>query len=174
MSSAKIIGLVLLIIGLFVFVGAGAWGLAQMSGESPALDSAAFILLMVIAGFFALLFAGVGLVMLRQGTKETIDQAEAARQRKILDMIATRGEIKISEVAIELQTRTEDIRAILERLVGLGIFSGYINWDKDMLYSADAGQLRDAKQCLNCGGDVKLAGKGVIQCPWCGAEYFLS
>lgn len=174
MSSGKLIGFVLVLIGLLIFLGAGAWGLVQMSGEAPEMDSAAFILLMVIAGFFALLFAGGGVIVLRQSAEEAIDQEEAERQRKIMDMVAARGEVEISMVAVELQVSTEEIRSTLERLVGLGVFSGYINWDKDMLYSADASQLREIQQCLNCGGDVKLAGKGVVQCPWCGTEYFLS
>ncbi|MDF2757766.1 MAG: hypothetical protein K0S99_398, partial [Thermomicrobiales bacterium] len=27
--------------------------------------------------------------------------------------------------------------------------------------------------CPNCGGELVLAGKGLIKCPYCGAEIFL-
>jgi hypothetical protein len=58
-------------------------------------------------------------------------------------------------------------------LVGLGVFTGYINWDDGVLFSAQASQLRDLTQCKKCGGAVKLVGKGVVKCPYCGTEYFL-
>ena len=29
-------------------------------------------------------------------------------------------------------------------------------------------------KCPNCAGELELAGKGVIQCPFCGAEVFLA
>jgi tRNA(Ile2) C34 agmatinyltransferase TiaS len=52
-------------------------------------------------------------------------------------------------------------------------FSGYINWDEDVLYSAEASRIREAGRCPQCGGDLGLAGKGVIRCDYCGAEIFL-
>jgi tRNA(Ile2) C34 agmatinyltransferase TiaS len=58
-------------------------------------------------------------------------------------------------------------------LVGMGVFSGYVNWDDGVLYSAEAANLRDLERCKYCGGELKLVGKGVISCPFCGTEYFL-
>jgi DNA-directed RNA polymerase subunit RPC12/RpoP len=34
--------------------------------------------------------------------------------------------------------------------------------------------MRGQNRCPNCGGEVELAGKGVIKCPYCGAEIFLT
>jgi predicted RNA-binding Zn-ribbon protein involved in translation (DUF1610 family) len=42
------------------------------------------------------------------------------------------------------------------------------------LYSSDASNLRGLEKCKNCGGEIKLAGKGVVVCPFCGTEYFLT
>lgn len=53
-------------------------------------------------------------------------------------------------------------------------FSGYINWDEGILYSAEAAALREAGRCPNCGGALALAGRGVIRCPHCGTEIFLA
>jgi tRNA(Ile2) C34 agmatinyltransferase TiaS len=55
----------------------------------------------------------------------------------------------------------------------MGVFSGYVNWDEGTLYSEQASELRNMTQCKNCGGNLTLAGKGVIKCPFCGTEYFL-
>ena len=46
-------------------------------------------------------------------------------------------------------------------------------WDEGTLYSRDAAQLHGHK-CPSCGGAVELAGKGVVRCPYCGAEIFLT
>jgi tRNA(Ile2) C34 agmatinyltransferase TiaS len=62
---------------------------------------------------------------------------------------------------------------MLHELVGMGLFAGYVNWDEGMLYSRQASELRQLSQCENCGGQLELAGKGVIRCPYCGTEYFL-
>jgi len=63
---------------------------------------------------------------------------------------------------------------MVHQLVGLQVFSGYVNWDKGVIYSADAGNLRDLENCKNCGGEIKLVGKGVVTCKFCGTEYFLT
>jgi len=46
-------------------------------------------------------------------------------------------------------------------------------WDEGTLYSREAAQLHGHK-CPSCGGAVELAGKGVVGCPFCGAEIFLT
>jgi DNA-directed RNA polymerase subunit RPC12/RpoP len=33
--------------------------------------------------------------------------------------------------------------------------------------------LQGRQTCPNCGGELELAGKGLITCPYCGAEIFL-
>ena len=167
MSSGKLIGLILIAGGVIVLVGAVAWGLANMGGESPALETSGFVLLLVLAAVVAFPLVGGGIFMLRQGAKEVVEAEEAARQRKILDMVKTQGEVSVDDIVIELQD-------MIRRLVGMGVLSGYVNWEKGRLYSADAAALRDLKQCKNCGGDIKLSGKGVVSCPWCGTEYFLT
>jgi tRNA(Ile2) C34 agmatinyltransferase TiaS len=63
---------------------------------------------------------------------------------------------------------------MIYELVGLQVFSGYINWDQGILYSSDASKLRELTQCKNCGGEIQLVGKGVVKCKFCGTEYFLT
>ena len=75
--------------------------------------------------------------------------------------------------AVELQVPRDEVKNWIYRLVGLGVFTGYINWDDGVLYSAQASKLRELTNCKKCGGEVKLVGKGVVKCPYCGTEYFL-
>ena len=77
------------------------------------------------------------------------------------------------DAAVELQVPREELKHWIYRLVGLGVFTGYINWDDGLLFSAQASQLRNLTNCKKCGGEVKLVGKGVVKCPYCGTEYFL-
>jgi hypothetical protein len=173
-SSGKLIGIMLIIGGVLVVLAAGAWGAVNMGGESAGLEAGGFVLLLVLAAAVGLPLIAGGVFMVRQGSREEEESAEAAQLRKILDMVKSQGQVPISDVVIELQSETDTVKDMLHRLVGMGVFSGYINWEKGVLYSADAAGLRELRQCKNCGGDIRLTGKGVASCPWCGTEYFLT
>jgi hypothetical protein len=79
----------------------------------------------------------------------------------------------LSDAAVEMQVPREEIKNWVYRLVGLGVFSGYVNWDDGILFSKQASELRSLQSCAKCGGKLEMAGKGVIKCPYCGTEYFL-
>jgi hypothetical protein len=145
-------------------------GLAQGNLE-PAGAALGFALLAVL---LVGPLAAVGVVILVRVRHEEAEDAEAEEQRKILDMVKTRGEVRISDVIIELHSDLPTVQNMIYDLVGMGVFSGYINWDEGILYSEQASELRDLKQCRNCGGALSLAGKGVVKCPYCGTEYFLT
>ena len=67
-------------------------------------------------------------------------------QRKLLDTVKTQGEIPIPDLAIELGVSRNQTREMLYQLVGLELFSGYVNWDEGVLYSQEASQLRDLER----------------------------
>lgn len=168
----RTVGLLMLIgaIGLCLVGGVVLFVLAGSAGLSQGGAAVGGALLFVIAAPLA----GVGIFTLVRSRGEAAEQAEAEAQRKILDMVKTRGQVSMSDVIIELQSGQPQVQDMLYRLVGLGVFSGYINWDAGILYSAEAGDLHAISECKHCGGQVKFAGKGVQQCPHCGTEYFLA
>lgn len=100
--------------------------------------------------------------------------AEVGRQQKLLGMIQAQGQISIPEAAIELDVNRDQVKNWIYALVDKDLFAGYINWDNRTLYSRDASLMRGNNRCPNCGGELQLAGKGVIKCPYCGAEIFLT
>jgi hypothetical protein len=51
------------------------------------------------------------------------------------------GQIAISDLVIELNRDRETVQKMLYQLVGMGLFSGYVNWDEGMLYSRQAKEL---------------------------------
>ncbi|MBN1311409.1 MAG: hypothetical protein JXB30_08320 [Anaerolineae bacterium] len=97
----------------------------------------------------------------------------AEKKSQLLGMIAAQGEVQLESAAIELDAPVGLLKTWIYALVKDGKFTGYINWDKGVLYSADAETLREKERCPHCGGTLKMAGKGTVQCHHCHAEVFL-
>jgi hypothetical protein len=171
MNTGRLGGSLLVLGGLAVCLIGAAVTLPRVG---HGLDLPAAILGLAIAAIVALPLAGIGVFLIVRGGQEAQTDVTAQKQRRLLDMVTTRGQLPIADAAVELQVPRDELKNWIYRLVGLGVFAGYINWDDGILYSAQASQLRDLTQCKKCGGEVKLVGKGVVKCPYCGTEYFLS
>ena len=127
----------------------------------------------VIAFIPIALFAGVGIYIYVQGEKEANEESVMRKQRRLLDILNSRGQVPVQEMAVELNSSVDQIQDMIYQLVGLQVFSGYINWDDGVLYSAEAKKLQGLKECERCGAPIALVGKGVVACSACGTEYFL-
>ena len=125
--------------------------------------------LIVLAPIF-----GVGFYLFRKGSVEKTQYAHVQQEKKILNMVLTQGQVTIAQLVAELEQPREEINEMIRDLVGKQLFSGAINWDKGVLYSVESQQLTDGRTCPNCGSQVEFAGKGLIVCPYCGTEVFLT
>ncbi len=168
----KTLGVILIIGGIVV----GGIIIALMSvyrGEGSLTSGAAT--LGIAIGFLVLVLPqlGFGAYLLMRGQQESMVAESASKQRKMLGMIKAKGQVHISDLAIEMHSTREEIQGMLYELVNMGLYSGYINWDEGILYSSEASELRTLDRCKNCNGQLEIAGKGVIRCPYCGTEYFL-
>lgn len=161
--QSKIIGIVLMIVGVGIAVWLGA-GLA--TGKSVTGVALGFVL-------FSLPFFAVGAYFLMRSGGEIQQQTKADKERAILDAVTTRGRVGVADLAIENDSSRDEVRTYIYDLIGKGLFTGYVNWDKGELVSAEAAQIKEG-QCPNCGGSVELAGKGLVRCPFCGTETYLS
>ena len=117
---------------------------------------------------------GGGIYLTVRGQQEAAEFAQVAKQKKILNMVLAQGQVRIAEVALELGVPRDQVEDNVRDLVGKGLFSGAINWKDGILYSREASLMKKDQKCPNCGGQLQLVGKGVIKCPWCGSEVFLS
>lgn len=170
MNLNRLVGIILIVVGALVGIIAGAWLFTNEDLEGPArLLGLALVLLVLVAPM-----VGGGLYLTVFGGHEARQQQEASQQRKLLNIVQSRGSIDLNDMALEMQMPREKVKDTVYSLVGLGVFSGYVNWDKGILYSSEASKLRELKNCPNCGGEIQLTGKGIASCRFCGTEFFLS
>lgn len=172
MSGNRLIGVILTIVGLGLALIAGLWLASQVSTGALTAGGAALGAGLAFIPVAAL--TGFGLYLYVKGGAQAQADSQMQKQRRLLDIVKSRGQVSVNDVALEMATSVDDVRTIIHQLVGLQVFSGYINWKDGTVYSAEAASLRDLKQCRNCGGEIVLAGKGVVTCKYCGTEYFLS
>lgn len=170
-KNGRLIGMILIGVGLVLLLGCSAVSLmSSLTSSTGNLGGAALgVIVSIFVGIVPIAF---GVYLLTQSRAEAAEQADMTRQRQILDMVKTRGQVDLRDLVFDLKSNTDQVRADVYKLVGLGLFTGYVNWDKGVLYSRDASQLKGNK-CPNCGGEQEFVGKGVIACKYCGAEIFL-
>jgi hypothetical protein len=168
----KNLGIILIIGGLVV--GGIIVALMTVYRNEGSLTSGAATLGIVL-GFLVLVLPqlGFGAYLLLRGRQEAVVAESAGKQRQMLGMIKARGQVNIADLAIDLRTNRDEVQRMIYELVNMGLYSGYINWSEGTLYSSEASELRTLDRCKQCNGQLELAGKGVIRCPFCGTEYFL-
>ncbi|MCS7072205.1 MAG: hypothetical protein NZM00_11915 [Anaerolinea sp.] len=159
-------------VGLSIALIAGLWLATQVSAEALSVGGA--VLGAGLAFIPVATFIGFGLYLYAKGGEQEQIESQMQKQRRLLDIVKSRGQVSVNDLALEMATSVDEVRELVHQLVGLQVFSGYVNWKDGTLYSAEAASLRDLQQCRNCGGAIMLAGKGIMVCKYCGTEYFLS
>ncbi|MEA3308541.1 MAG: hypothetical protein U9Q70_03390 [Chloroflexota bacterium] len=172
MKSGKTIGIILMAAGLGICLLAALWAGVSAMGEG--LSNAAAILGVGLAFLISAPLVGAGIFLFFRSRGEGEQLAYAQQERKLLGMVQTAGQMDIASASLELDVNRSALKEMVYDLVNKGFFAGYINWDEGMLYSRDASQLKDGSQCPNCRGELELVGKGVVSCPYCGTDIFLT
>ena len=167
-ENGRIVGLIILMIAGVLFVG---WTAVVATSDTT---TGGLIMGLFLALLVCVPLAGIGFYLFRRGQQEESEFAQVAKEKKILNMVLTQGQVTVQEIIVELQQPREDVEDMIRHLVGKQLFSGAINWDQGILFSIESQNLTDGRKCPNCGGEVEFAGKGLIQCPWCGSEVFLT
>jgi hypothetical protein len=167
MNQGKILGLILAVAGAAILGLVAVWALIN-----PGLEATAKVLAIFFGALVAAPLLGFGVYILNKARAEAGEEQVIAKQRKLLNMVMTRGQVNIPEATLELKSTRDETRQLIYDLIGKQLFSGYVDWDGGVLYSSDAAKLKEGGKCPKCGGELKLAGKGLIQCPYCGTEIF--
>ena len=172
-GQGRIIGIILIAIALIACLLATALLLAQVSSSETTVTGA-ILGLLIVGIVFVLPLGGGGIYLLTKSQQEKSQYAEIEKQKKLLNMVLAQGKVSFSEVALELNMPRDQVEDMVRDLVGKNLFSGAINWEDGVLYSKQASQMKADRKCPNCSGELTLAGKGVIKCPFCGSEVFLA
>jgi DNA-directed RNA polymerase subunit RPC12/RpoP len=171
-GGGRIVGIGLMAGSVVVFLAFAAWaGTALMTEET---SRGGMVLAIVLALIVLVPIFGVGGYLFRSGGAEQAQFAVVQQERKILNMVLAQGQVTIGELVAELQQPRDQVEDMIRSLVGKQLFSGAINWEKGTLYSVESQSLTDGRKCPNCGGELQFAGKGLIVCPYCGSEVFLT
>ncbi len=172
-GQGRIVGVILIGIAVIAFVIGAALLMAQVSaGENT--TTGAILGILILSLVLVLPLGGGGLYLLTKSKQESAEYGEIAKQKKILNMVLAQGKVTLSELALELESPRDKVEDYVRELVGKELFSGAINWQEGILYSRQASQLKADQKCPNCGGQIELAGKDVVRCPFCGSEVFLA
>ena len=176
-GSGRLIGIFLIALAVAIVVVTGVWisatlgpGEGQLRGGGAALTIGCGVLIALVVG-------GFGVWFLMQGRTEATQFAEVEKEKRILNIVQTQGTVRISDMALETNMPLDGVKAAIYDLVGKGLFTGYVDWKAGKLVSSDAAAINQAVvtgKCPNCGAPQVVAGKGVIRCEYCGAEFFLS
>ncbi|MEZ4861221.1 MAG: hypothetical protein R3C14_07940 [Caldilineaceae bacterium] len=165
-GAGFMIGSVVLLAAFLAWV-ITAFGTSETSSGGLAIGIV--LALAVLAPIF-----GIGAYLFRKGTTEKRELATVQQEKKILNMVLTQGQVTIGELVAELEVSRDAVEDMIRSVVGKQLFSGAINWDKGILYSVESQSLTDNRKCPNCGGELTFAGKGLVVCPYCGSEVFLT
>ncbi len=172
-SSGKMVGLGMIAAGAILGIAGSAWLISGMNEDKLEQSGAVFGLILLL-GVIVIPLIGGGIFFMRKGAMEEKQMAKIDQQRQLLNIVSTRGQVSIADLVLEMHSTRDQVEKDLNELVGRGLFSGYVDWNKGMLYSIEASKLQGAQFCPNCGGKLELAGKGIVTCPYCGVQIFLS
>lgn len=171
-GSGKTLGLIMMIGALVLLVAFGGWAMTALNSSETTSGGATLgilLVLIVVAPIF-----GIGAYLFRKGGQEQREMALVQKEKQVLNAVLTRGQVTINELVAEMQLPSEEIKGMVQDLVGKQLFSGAVNWDKGILYSVESQKLTGDSRCPNCGGELVFAGKGLISCPYCGSQVFLT
>jgi hypothetical protein len=176
-GSGRLIGLVLIVVAVAILLVAGVWITSTLGPSGPGrIQGGGAAVAMIFALIPALVIGGAGVWFLMHGRTEVAQFADVEKQKRILNIVQTQGTVQLASMALEMNMPLSQVKEAIYDLVGKGLFTGYVDWKSGKLVSSDAAAINDAVvtgKCPNCGAPQVVAGKGMIRCEYCGAEFFL-
>ena len=125
-GSGKTIGMIMIVAGIAIGLIAA---LFFWSGAASGRTTSAMILGFGIVFVFVVLpVVGVGGLMFVKGRQEAAAFAEIEKEKRVLNMVLTQGQVRVAEVALELNATRDQVKEWIYDLVGKGLFTGYINY----------------------------------------------
>ena len=128
-------------LGFTIAVLIGLWLAFQVAAGYALLEQLSIALI----GFVpSALLAGYGTYQYIQAGEEPdeIPLIDVRQQRELVDLIHERGMITITEAAQVLDISERDVKDAIRQLFELEIFTGYVDWDNNVVYSQRTKRLK--------------------------------
>src|SRR5690606_12781155 len=107
-NTGRLIGIILIGIGLGVAALAGLFIAVQ--ANSGLLEAGGAVLGAGLAFIPVALLVGFGIYMYVQGGQEAAEESVMQKQRQLLDILKSRGQVSVSEMAVEMQVSADTIK----------------------------------------------------------------
>jgi hypothetical protein len=171
--TTRYIGQGLIAAGFLLAAGSGlllAVGVGNSGGDFGGALPIAALLAAVVAGLVGL---GIYVYTRAESNDRIIVNAEMLKPRELLDLLAARQSVTPREAASALGISEAEIKTSIDQLAALRVFSGYVNWDDDLLAARPAEALRGLRTCLVCESPITPHTEGQTSCPICRTIYYL-
>jgi hypothetical protein len=95
------------------------------------------------------------------------------KQRDLVSVVWGRGKASLAQLATELRLSPRRLHDLLVAAMQAGTFTGFVDARGGEVVSSAAVELQRGRSCPSCGGQMDLAGHGLVVCRYCQAEIFL-
>lgn len=165
--ALRALGIGLIVTGAVWALLWGGWVAAQHA--QGRLDLAAALLgLLLFAVLPTAVSWAVGAVVLVRARRRGGQEADADLEVRIAEAVRTRGVVRLAELSSEWGYEEQVLRRALERLVGLNLLPGNVDWERGEITAPFAAL---DQTCSHCGGKLEPAGKGLLVCRYCGSHF---
>lgn len=171
--SGRTLGLGLIAVGFLSAVAGGLYLAIQLNGGQAELGTTAAASLPLFTVVALLVGAGLYLYSRAEVGAEVVVNTEMLKPRELSDLLIARGQLKLSEAAQALGLSENEVKATLDGLATLEVFSGYSNWDDAVLGALGPEALKAMQTCIICESPIHIKSPGQTICMVCRTAYYL-
>src|SRR4051812_10960727 len=109
-ASGRVVGILLLAFGIILGVAISLWLVFGVLDDKTE-RTGAILGFVLLFGCLVLPLIGGGIYFLIRGQSEAKDLAKVQEQRRLLDIVSTRGQVSIPDLVLELKSTREGVQA---------------------------------------------------------------
>lgn len=133
MGSKRRVGMILIALAFGIATVTGLWLATQITSA----EETTLFLIIGLAVVFVLPLAvgGIYLYVREDETEDEVAESLVLKQRELMDLLREHQQIAIVDAARSLDVTSDDIHEMVEQLIALDVFPGYIDREQGVLYA---------------------------------------